>query len=656
MSENKIDRKKRRVRLKLEDAPQVNSIKDLIEIGKSIKFYKNIDTIMLWKIIPHLEELEKLVGMKSLKESVFYQILYYIQGMHTRGNEEYLHTILMGPPGTGKCLGKNTPILMYNGDIKMVQDIKLGDKLMGDDSTVRNVLNVCTGKELLYEIHQTYGDNYIVNKSHILSLKLSKNHVVKHDHLKKQIIIMWYDKYDYHEKKFNYRNQPTEEDYCMINKFIKSVPKKGAVIDISVKNYLKRSNKWKDAFKGYKTIIDFKSNNCVENGFSYGCWVSNQLKNIDCNVSCISKEYKCNDKNIRMQFLSGLVCNIGSYNKLGNMFELNIYHPNTNVKQLLNDIVFISRSLGFKTIMKQTSIKYKISIIGNTKLLLPQFDIKTNTKKSEYEMYTDLLFYDINVKQLDEGDYYGFEIDNNRRFVLGDLTVTHNTTVAKIIGQIYKSMGILSEKGTFRIAHRDDFIAGYLGQTAIKTQKLLESCIGGVLFIDEVYALGPGKDDRDSFSKEALDTLTSFLSEHKSDFCCIAAGYEKDIEKCFFSVNQGLKSRFTWIHNIEKYTPTELVDILFKMVGEMNWEMGASKKTVQKILEKEKELFKNAGRDIYTFIGKCKMAHSRRVFTLDKRHKFVLTKKDIEDGIKMVKTYSNKKEEKNSDPPIGMYL
>ena len=63
------------------------------------------------------------------------------------------------------------------------------------------------------------------------------------------------------------------------------------------------------------------------------------------------------------------------------------------------------------------------------------------------------------------------------------------TTVAKIIGKIYQGLGILSRKGTFKIAYRDDFIAGYLGQTAIKTQKLLKSSIGGVLFIDEVYAL-----------------------------------------------------------------------------------------------------------------------------------------------------------------------
>ena len=87
-----------------------------------------------------------------------------------------------------------------------------------------------------------------------------------------------------------------------------------------------------------------------------------------------------------------------------------------------------------------------------------------------------------------------------------------------------------TKDGIFKIAKREDFVGEYLGQTAIKTKKLLKSCLGGVLFIDEAYALGPGQKDRDSFSKEAIDTLNAFLSENKDNFCCIIAGYENDIK------------------------------------------------------------------------------------------------------------------------------
>jgi SpoVK/Ycf46/Vps4 family AAA+-type ATPase len=227
------------------------------------------------------------------------------------------------------------------------------------------------------------------------------------------------------------------------------------------------------------------------------------------------------------------------------------------------------------------------------------------------------------------------------------------TTVAQLIAKIYQALGILSKRGHFRIAHRDDFIAGYLGQTAIKTEKLLKSCLGGVLFIDEVYSLAPRDNDRDSFSKEALDTLTAFLSEHKNDFCCIGAGYENDIEDCFFGMNQGLKRRFPWVHRIDKYNPNQLAQIFFKMVKEINWETAVDLKTVEKIIQHNMELFENAGGDIETFITKCKITHAKRVISLGPEHKFVLTKEDLEEAIEIVKY--NKKQ-KDNKPPFGLYM
>jgi len=317
---------KKRPKIILENTPPVNSIKDLIDVGKTAKFYKNINVIMLWDILPYLEELETMIGMKSLKESIFYQIIYYLQGMHQRNrNEEYLHTIILGNPGCGK------------------------------------------------------------------------------------------------------------------------------------------------------------------------------------------------------------------------------------------------------------------------------------------------------------------------------------TQVAKIIGKIYKNMGILSKNGIFKIGYRDDLVGEYLGQTAVKTRKFLESCIGGVLFIDEVYSLGPGQKDKDSFSKEAIDTLCSFLSEHKNDFCCIIAGYEDDVKKCFLSVNKGLERRFPWVHKIEVYTDENLTDIFLKMIKDSKWQLDdkVDKNYLTEFFKENKESFKNTGGDIETFLSKCKLVHSKRVFCMDKEFKFIFTKEDIDETIKMVKNYKLNKEEKN---------
>lgn len=223
------------------------------------------------------------------------------------------------------------------------------------------------------------------------------------------------------------------------------------------------------------------------------------------------------------------------------------------------------------------------------------------------------------------------------------------TTVAKIIAKLYQAMGILSENGLFKTATRDDLVAGYLGQTSIKTKKLLNSCLGGVLFIDEAYSLAPRDSDRDSFSKECIDTLNAFLSEHKSDFCCIIAGYENEIKNCFFNMNQGLERRFPWVHRIAEYSYQQLTDIFLQMVTKINWSTNVDKENLNKIFKDNKELFKFAGGDVETFLSKCKMFHAKRVFTLSKEHKYILSKRDIDDAIEYLIKNQTIKEDKAPD-------
>lgn len=230
---------------------------------------------------------------------------------------------------------------------------------------------------------------------------------------------------------------------------------------------------------------------------------------------------------------------------------------------------------------------------------------------------------------------------------------TGKTTVAKIIGKIYQSLNILSPGGTFKVAYRDDFVAQYLGQTAIKTKKLLTSCIGGVLFIDEVYALAPRNNDRDSFSKEAIDTLNAFLSEHKNDFCCIIAGYKDEVENCFFGMNRGLERRFPWSHTIEEYKSKELYQIFMKMVKDMNWNVSFDDAFLIDIIDKKKDLFKFAGGSIETLLSKAKIFHSARVFTLDKEHKFILNKEDVNKAIDYIEKNTKREEDK---APEFMYM
>jgi hypothetical protein len=596
--------------LKLDNAPHVNCIKDLIKLGKTLKFYKNIDTVMLWRILASLEELDKMIGMKKLKESIFYQIIYYLKGMHSMSNEEYLHTMIMGPPGHGKCLGKNTPVIMYDGSIKMVQNIKVGDAIMGDDSSPRKILSTCTGKETMYKIHQSYGDDYIVNESHILSLKLIKNPKIKYK--EKTIEVIWFTKEQKNKKIFR---------YSLFNKaksFLKTLPKE-SIIDINVTEYINKSNEWKKAYKGFKVRLDFIEQNVELDPYILGLWLGGNDKQIVNNCDLIENKhipniYKINSTRVRLCLLSGIL-------------DAKRYLYNNQIieksKKLANGILFLIRSLGFYAIMKKIKDYYIIIL-----------------KKNQ----TDQLVYEIKVEKLDIDDYYGFEIDGNHRFLLGAFTVTHNTNVARIIGKLYQEMGILSFNSPFKIAYRDDFIAEYVGQTAVKTRKLLDSCIGGVLFVDEVYSLGSGFNDKDPFSKEAIEVLTAFLSENKKNFCFIGAGYEDDINNCFFSKNKGLERRFQWIHKIEEYTVQEIVDIMLKMIEEMNWKIEVNKENLIDMIKKEKHLFKCAGGDLEILLSKSKMVHAKRVFSLDRDKIFILTKTDVEQGLKLMNENKLKQE------------
>lgn len=713
---NNVRSKKRRHRsvLKLENAPPVNSIRDLIEIGKSIRFYKNLDTVMLWRITPYLEQLDKMIGMKSLKESVFYQAIYYLKGMHTLNkNDEYLHTLIMGPPGHGKCLAKNTPVIMQDGTTKMVQDIKPGDQIMGDDSTPRNILSVCSGKEMLYKIHQTYGDNYIVNESHIISLKLSKNPRIRDRLSKNSFQVIWFTKDKTNSKTFSYSSRKDKDiRYQEAVKFLQTLPPKGTIIDINILEYLKRSKNWKAAYKGFKVGVDFPVQNVELEPYILGIWLgcgSSNGPNITSvdkevisyfkeyfNELCVKKDgdityrftsgkqgdwsdrnrfvnalkkynliknkhipydYKINSESNRLSLLAGLL------DSDGYLYD-NCYEIVQKNKKLATDILFLTRSLGFRANMKycknsclykgqkREGIYYRIIISGNTDKIPVLLSCK---KASVRKQDRNQLMCGINIEKLEIGDYYGFEIDGNHRFLLGDFTVTHNTEVAKIIGKIYQSMGILSRTGPFKIAYRDDFVAEYLGQTAIKTRKLLSSCLGGILFVDELYSLGPGVKDRDSFSKEALDTITGFLSEHKNDFCFIGAGYEEDIKRCFMGGNKGLERRFQWIHKIDNYTPEELSDIAIKMIGEMKWQIGMDKKDIVEIIKNEKDLFKHAGGDVETFLSKMKMVHAKRVFSLDPDHMFVFTKQDMVNAIELIKKNLLHKDE-DKGHSLSMYM
>jgi hypothetical protein len=222
------------------------------------------------------------------------------------------------------------------------------------------------------------------------------------------------------------------------------------------------------------------------------------------------------------------------------------------------------------------------------------------------------------------------------------------TELGKILGKIYKALGILS-KGHMFIATRTDLIGKYLGHTAAKTQAFIDKCKGGVMFIDEAYSLG-NPEGRDSFSKECIDVLNQNLSERR-DFLCIIAGYKEQLDKCFFAYNPGLARRFTFRYDITGYTPSELMDIFNLKVQQEGWHTEYDKNRALDFFTKNKALFPHYGGDIETLFLNCKIIHGKRVLFKDPSVRKIITLNDIEKGFEL---FVNHRKQKTT-PKLSFY-
>ena len=159
---------------------------------------------------------------------------------------------------------------------------------------------------------------------------------------------------------------------------------------------------------------------------------------------------------------------------------------------------------------------------------------------------------------------------------------TGKTTVARIMADVFRTLGILS-RGQLVEADRAKFVAGYSGQTAIKTNQLIDTAMGGVLFIDEAYTLHSS--DGDTFGSEAIDTLLKRLEDDRGKFICIVAGYTDQMHD-FIDSNPGLKSRFTQTINFDDYTPDELTQIFLNLAAEKNFTIdGETEKAIHRQFE-----------------------------------------------------------------------
>ena len=442
--------------------------------------------------------------------------------------------------GAGKCLGINTPILMFDGSTKMVQDVQVGDLLMGDDSTPRTVLTLARGREKMFRISASDDESYTVNESHILSLKVRRTYskayaegdihdISVKDYLAlpktvRGILLGYRAQIEYSEKlvlldpyvmghlvnlDYNLHNEHNGETckatiFKNVYDYIHAVTNLGTVDE---EYHLYVINYWRDPLMRTK-MNEFRVH------------------------SHIPAEYKNNSRIVRMRMLAGILDACTATTRFTDNYIMDVVDNGT----LANDVIWLARSLGFGASIRVSyqlgGTRHRVVIriygdIGDIPVERDYFRI-INKTCMKHKVATD---YTIKLTELEVDYYYGFEIDGNRRFVLGDHTVTHNTVMAlKIVSLLKKKTLILVHKEFLMnqwIERIEEFLPGArVGkiQASVCDTENKDIVIGmiqtmynkvfpqevysqfGLTIIDEVHRIGS-----EEFSKTLLKTITPYM-------------------------------------------------------------------------------------------------------------------------------------------------
>ena len=196
---------------------------------------------------------------------------------------------------------------------------------------------------------------------------------------------------------------------------------------------------------------------------------------------------------------------------------------------------------------------------------------------------------------------------------------TGKTTVARILSELYRAIGVLT-KGQLVEVDRSGLVAGFVGQTAIKTTEAINSALGGILFIDEAYSLAPDVGSGNDFGREAIETLLKMMEDHRDDLIVIVAGYSGQMEK-FITSNPGLESRFNRYFIFEDYNSEELCEIFSSMCAKSEYILtedaeGFAREHFSEIYDMRDENFGNA-RHVRNFFEDIVSVHSDRVSALE---------------------------------------
>lgn len=224
----------------------------------------------------------------------------------------------------------------------------------------------------------------------------------------------------------------------------------------------------------------------------------------------------------------------------------------TGINGLSNDMLIM---------IEESDIPYEAPKNIDFNQCLTKFDGMVGLASVKQEITNLASFINLQIRRGEKDIFQG------KHYVFTGNPGTGKTTVARIMADVFRTLGVLG-RGQLIEADRSKLVSGYSGQTAIKTNQLIDSAMGGVLFIDEAYTLK--NNDHDSFGAEAIDTLLKRLEDDRGKFICIVAGYTNQMHD-FIDSNPGLKSRFTQTIHFEDYTAEELTQIFCDLVKKKNF-------------------------------------------------------------------------------------
>jgi MoxR-like ATPase len=568
--------------------------------GRRMKF----DNLLNQYIFPLRDSIESvIVGQRHVINRVVMALFavgqrdFYPDGSRFLGTG---HVLCEGGTGTGKCLAKGTPVLMFDGSIKNVEDVKVGDLLMGPDSKSRKVISLGHGFDEMYDVSPVKGESYVVNSEHILSLKITP----KYKGEQRKIVNISVKDYLNSNKTFKHRAKTYRVGVDFDKK---KVPLDSYFLGVWLGDGISRHPEvcnTDDAIIKYcaKVASDYRlrfvekkyKNKCPNYALSTNKGSSNSILNKLRSLNILMNKhvpniYKFNTREVRLQVLAGMMDTDGH-------FTCNGYDCVLKNKRLAEDLVFIARSLGFAAYIKpcektcvNNGVKgqyYRFFISGDTSIIPVKIKRKKASKRKQKK---DVLVSGIKVTSVGKGEYFGFEISGpDRLFLLGDFTVTHNTVLCKLLARLLAG-------NNKRVSGMPDALASDITGCEIilltgNTKTVQGPLFCNVLLADEINRFPPKA--QNAFIEalaEGSVTIANETYKLAQPFFCLATQNPTE-QKGTSRIQEALADRFMFKLVMRETTEDEKIEIAKRT---HNFDLSGMKSIVNNVLvcESREQLF-----------------------------------------------------------------